>query len=100
VLSTSTVRPFIVSMISPGLVAWPLGMFSVRGVTTDRLMGKPSLATAHAAATTAAAPPISARISFMLAPGLMLMPPESKVIPLPTYARVGASLLPAAVAPV
>ena len=36
------------------------------------------------AATTAAAAPMSLRISFMASRGLIEMPPESNVMPLPT----------------
>ena len=42
---------------------------------------------ANVAATTAAAPAMSHFIVVMLPAGLMLRPPESKVMPLPTRAR-------------
>lgn len=47
------------------------------------LMGSFSLAAAWIVATTQAAPPMSPRISSIAAAGLMLIPPESNVIPLP-----------------
>lgn len=62
---TSIVSPFIAVTMSPGLVAFPDGKFSASGVTTTRLIGIRSWAMASAAATQAAAPPISARMSFM-----------------------------------
>lgn len=60
VLSTSTVFPDMVVMMSPGLVAEGPGMFSVRGVTVTMLMGIFIAATAIVLHTTAAAPPMSA----------------------------------------
>ena len=90
-LSTSTVRPLRAWKMSPGLVARPLGIFSVRGVTVTTLIGRPSWAIARVLATTAAAPPMSARMRSMPALGFKLVPPVSNVIPLPTRAR-GAAL--------
>lgn len=62
VLSTSMVFPAIEVIMSPGFVAFPLGMFSVSGVTTTMLMGSLSLAMATMDDRTVAAPPISAGI--------------------------------------
>ena len=56
-------------------------------------MGMRSLAMAHAEASVVAAPPMSARISFIAAPGLSEIPPESNVMPLPTNASGASSLL-------
>lgn len=67
---TSIVTPFEATTMSPGLVAFPLGMFSVRGMQRTMLMGILSLAMAQVEARVVAAPPMSARISFMAAPGL------------------------------
>ena len=62
-------------------------MFSAIAVYAVTLSGSPSVAIASVACTTAAAPAMSDFISFMLAPGLMVSPPESNVMPLPTSAR-------------
>ena len=62
-------------------------MFSAIGTKVETLIGSPSSAIASVACTTAAAPAMSLFISFMLAAGLMVRPPESKVMPLPTRAR-------------
>lgn len=67
---TSIVTPFEATTMSPGLVAFLLGMFSVRGMQRTMLMGILSLAMAQVDARVVAAPPMSARISFMAAPGL------------------------------
>lgn len=45
------VTPLAAVTISPGLVALPLGMFSVRAATKTKLMGIWSLAMAQAAET-------------------------------------------------
>ena len=87
VLMISIVRPFMAVTTSPGLEAFPPGMFSVQGAMATTLIFGFSFAIAASAATTEAAPVISAFIASMLAAGLMLMPPVSKVIPLPTSAR-------------
>ena len=50
-------------MMSPGLTAVPLGMFSVEGMTARRLIGTSSLAIAETASSTAAAPDMSIFIS-------------------------------------
>lgn len=51
--------------ISPGLVADGPGIFSDSGVSTTRFTGSFNDVTAHAALQTAAAPPMSPRMSFM-----------------------------------
>ncbi|GIW19504.1 MAG: hypothetical protein KatS3mg064_2661 [Tepidiforma sp.] len=84
---TSIVRPFIARTTSPGFVAVPEGMFSVHGAMASTFSFAPSFASAHAAASTFAAPVMSAFIASMFAAGLMLIPPVSNVIPLPTSAR-------------
>ena len=76
--------------MSPGLQAWPSGRFSTAGTTAVTLMGRPSSAAARAAPSTLAAPHMSNFISSMVAAGLMEIPPESKVTPLPT-STTGAS---------
>ncbi len=78
-------------MMSPGLVACPLGMFSVAGTTASRLAGIPSSAIAATASITAAPPDMSIFISCMAAEGLIEIPPESKVTALPTSASSGPS---------
>ena len=62
-------------------------MFSAIGANVVTLSGSLSRAIASVAWTTAAAPAMSDFISFIPAAGLMLSPPESKVMPLPTSAR-------------
>ena len=78
-------------MMSPGLTAVPLGMFSVEGMTARMLIGTSSFAIAETASRTAAAPDMSIFISCIPADGLIEMPPESKVTPLPTSPRVSPS---------
>ena len=71
-------------------------MFSTAGATA--MMGRPgaSCATVAMAAMTVHAPVLSIFISSIRSAGLMLMPPESKVTPLPTMAssRPRASVAP------
>ena len=62
-------------------------MFSAIGANVETFSGRPSCAIAKVACTTAAAPAMSHFIVPMLFAGLMLSPPESKVMPLPTRAR-------------
>ena len=83
-LITSIVRPFIAVTTSPGLIAVPLGMFSVAGMTAMNSTGRPSAAMSAAPSSTAAPPPMSSFISSMPLEGLMEMPPVSKVTALPT----------------
>ncbi|MNI78866.1 hypothetical protein D3C73_1352810 [compost metagenome] len=62
----------------------PLGMFSAQARIHTRLIGSFSSSTARRVPNTLAAPHMSYFISSMPAPGLRLMPPVSKVMPLPT----------------
>ena len=55
-------------------------------------IGRFSLAAAITVATTAAAPDMSLVIWSIFAAGLIEMPPESKVMPLPTSATVARGL--------
>ena len=87
VLSTSTVVPPYIVSTSPGRIAEPDTMFSAIGTKVVTLTGSPSAAIASVAWTTAAAPAMSLFISCMPWAGLMVRPPESKVMPLPTSAR-------------
>ena len=73
--------------MSPGLVAVPLGMFSVAGTTTMTRMGSCSSAMARSAAMTVAPPAMSSFIRSMPSAGLIEMPPVSKVMPFPTSAE-------------
>ena len=75
---------------SPGLVALPLGRFSVAGTIATRLIGSLRSRTACRVPSTAAAPHISNFISSILEPGFSDIPPESKVTPLPT-STIGSS---------
>jgi hypothetical protein len=89
VLSTSTVLPPYVVRTSDGRCAVPDGMFSAIGAHAVTLTSRPSRAIATTAASTAAAPPMSDFIHSIAAAGLSDRPPESKVMPLPTSARLG-----------
>ena len=84
VLMTSMVVPFMAVRTSPGLTAWPLGMFSVDGTTASTSTGRPRAATRPAPSITAAPPHMSIFMSSMPLEGLMEMPPLSKVTALPT----------------
>ncbi len=59
-------------------------MFSASGASVVTRTGSRSAAAPSVAATTAAAPAMSLRISFIAGTGLIEMPPVSNVIPLPT----------------
>jgi hypothetical protein len=72
---------------SPGRVAWPPGRFSVHGAAAMTFSGTPSRAMAPMAAMTPAAPLMSYFMTCMSSAGLIEIPPESKVMPLPTNAR-------------
>ena len=61
-------------------------MFSAIGTVAMTSTGSPSSATRHMVAITAAAPAMSHFMSSIFAAGLIEMPPESKVMPLPTSA--------------
>ena len=76
--------------MSPGLVAWPLGMFSHAGTTPTTFTGRSIVATALNVPSTLAAPLMSNFISSIAGGGFNEMPPVSNVTPLPTSA-VGAS---------
>ncbi|MCY1304133.1 hypothetical protein D9M70_538780 [compost metagenome] len=84
----------MVVTMSPGRVAPPLGMFSAQASRPTRLIGSCSSSTARKVPSTLAAPHMSYFISSMPAAGLMLMPPVSKVMPLPTRAKGLSSFLP------
>ena len=86
VFSTSMVKPCMERTTSPGLVARPLGMFSQAATMPTTLTGARIEASASSVPKTLAAPPMSNFISSMAAPGFRLMPPVSKVMPLPTRA--------------
>ena len=75
--------------MSPGLTAWPLGMFSVDGTTAVMVAGTPSSAMPAIASITAAPPDMSNFISCIFAEGLIEIPPVSNVTALPTNARCG-----------
>ena len=84
VLRISIVVPVLARTMSPGLTAWPLGMFSVAPSTLTTRTGRPSRAIAPVASSTAAAPDMSNFISLIFSAGLIEMPPVSNVTPLPT----------------
>ena len=64
--------------MSPGLLAWPEGMFSALAIMPTTLIGSFSVTMVCMAPRTDAAPHISNFISSMLSPGLRLMPPGIK----------------------
>ena len=82
--SPTLVFPDAVRTTSPGRWAAAPGMFSTRPSTATTGAGESRAASACMHPTMAAAPDMSAFISSMPAAGLMLMPPESNVTPLPT----------------
>jgi hypothetical protein len=90
VLSTSTVVPLRMVTTSPGLMARPLGMFSVSGSSPTTRTGASSARRADMAASTAAAPDMSVFMVIIPSAVLMDSPPESNVTPLPTSATVAA----------
>ena len=73
-------------------MAVPEGMFSAMHSQPVTLTGRPRPATARTAFSTAAAPAMSHFMVTMPAPGLMEIPPVSKVMPLPTRARSATAL--------
>ena len=79
-------------IISPGRVASPDGIFSAQASAPTTLIGKRASHKALMVPSTDAEPPISNFISSIAAPGLIEIPPESKVTPLPTK-TIGASSL-------
>ncbi len=80
----STVLPDRVVTMSPGRVARPSGMFSVQGMMPTTRRGTSERPSASNSPRMAAAPAMSPFISCILAAGFRLMPPVSKVMPLPT----------------
>ena len=88
VLSTSTVLPPQMVSTSDGRCAVPDGMFSARQSQPVTATGRPSRAAASTVCSTAAAPAMSDFMASMPAAGLIEMPPESKVMPLPTSATL------------
>jgi hypothetical protein len=77
---------------SEGRWAAPDGMFSAIGAQPVTFTASLSSAIATTAASTAAAPPMSDFIQSIAAAGFSDRPPESKVIPLPTSARLRLAL--------
>ena len=92
VFITSIVLPFLIFNTSPGLDASPPSMLSVMGKYPLTLILGAKEESADIAPITAAAPPMSVFISDMPCHGLIESPPESKVIPLPTRAKVAFAL--------
>ena len=88
VLPISKVVPFSARTTSLGRVAVPLGIFSAAARMPITRTGRRSAATAHSAPRTAAPPPRSVFIVYMLSGPFRSRPPESKVIVLPTSATV------------
>ena len=87
VFSTSTVLPLAAVSTSPGRIDDPDSMFSAMGANVDTLTGSPSRAIANVAWMTVAAPAMSHFIVSIDCAGLIVRPPESNVMPLPTRAR-------------
>ncbi len=81
---TSIVWPDIEVTTSPGRCALPSGMFSTSPQTPMTLTLALRAASACIAPATAPAPPMSHFMSSMPGGGLSVMPPVSKVTPLPT----------------
>ena len=73
-------------MMSLGLVAFSLTMFSANGAQASIATGNFNSAIAKIAPITAAAPLISLFIASMPFAGFSARPPVSKVMPLPTNA--------------
>ena len=86
VFKTSMVWPDIEVTISPGLTAFPEGMFSTKPTTPTALTLAFLPASAFIKPITTPDPPISYFISSIPFEGLIDMPPVSKVTPLPTNA--------------
>ena len=78
------VCPDMLVTMSPGLIAWPPGMFSQLGMTPTTLIGGFISASALIVPSTLPAPDMSYFISSISAAGLSEMPPVSNVMPLPT----------------
>ncbi len=94
VFSTSMVWPDMLVTTSPGLLASPSGMFSQLGTIPTTLIAGLSSPRVLNAPKTLAAPHISNFISSIAGEGLMDIPPESKVMPLPTSTTGLAPCLP------
>ena len=90
VLFTSIVFPLAAVTMSPGLIEWPLGRFSVAPTTATRFTGRRMRAIVATASITAAPPDMSNFISAIFAPGFSEMPPLSNVTALPTNPSFGA----------
>jgi len=75
-------------MTSDGRVAVFDGIFSASAAQASTATGSFNSAIASSAPITDAAPVISPFISSILRAGLSAIPPESNVIPLPTYAKL------------
>ena len=76
--------------MSPGRWALASGMFSAQQRTPTTFTSGRRRPRARMVRSTAAAPAMSPFISHMNSGFFRLMPPESKVIPLPTSATVSA----------
>ncbi len=81
--------PAMLITTSPGLIAVPLGMFSTVGMMPVTRSGSSSSDAARNAPRTAAAPDMSYFMRSMSSRGLRLIPPVSKVTPLPIKATCG-----------
>ena len=87
----SMVLPRWLLTTSPGFTAVPDGRFSVAGIRPTTFTFGFSKPTTSNAPSTAAAPDMSYFMSSMLCAGLIEMPPESNVTPLPISAIGAAS---------
>src|SRR5205085_11652954 len=88
VLTISIVLPLYALKTSPGLYDDPDGRFSVAANTPNTFTGSFVVAARSTKPMTVAAPVMSCRMYSMPSAGLIEMPPESNVIPLPTTASV------------
>src|SRR3989454_4001933 len=91
VLMISMVLPRWLLTTSPGFTAVPDGRFSVAGIRPTTFTFGLSTPRTSNAPSTAAAPDMSYFMSSMLCAGLIEMPPESNVTPLPISAIGAAS---------
>ena len=85
----SIVVPLAAVTTSPGLTAWPSGMFSVAPTTATTRTAKRSSAIASIAPSTAAPPDMSNFMSDILLAFLIEIPPVSNVTALPTRPSTG-----------
>ena len=89
VLVTSVVRPPQCRITSPGRSEPPEIEFSAAATSPTTGTGQPTAPSAAMVAMTAP-PPVMSRFMLAIAsPGLMEMPPVSKVMPLPTSTTGG-----------